>query len=93
MRRLAPLDRALVLILVPLWVVRFALDVRTQVRGQGINARHQFVLDATGGRIRELWEAESRGSDRLGGPPATTAQSEGNSMRGGSDEEPDEIAV
>jgi class 3 adenylate cyclase len=31
--RLAPLDRALVLILVPLWVVCFALGVRTQVRG------------------------------------------------------------
>jgi class 3 adenylate cyclase len=31
--RLAPLDRALVLILVPLWVVCFALGVRNQVRG------------------------------------------------------------
>ena len=33
MSRLAPLDRALVLILVPIWVVCFALAVRTQVRG------------------------------------------------------------
>ncbi|MCZ6782917.1 MAG: hypothetical protein O7G30_06370, partial [Proteobacteria bacterium] len=35
MRRLAPLDKALVLILVPLWVVCFTLSVRTQVRGGG----------------------------------------------------------
>ncbi len=33
MSRLAPLDKALVLILVPIWVVCFALGVRTQVRG------------------------------------------------------------
>jgi class 3 adenylate cyclase len=31
--RIAPLDKALVLILVPLWVVCFALGVRTQLRG------------------------------------------------------------
>ncbi len=30
--RLTPLDKALVLILVPLWVVGFSLHVRTQVR-------------------------------------------------------------
>ena len=35
MSRLAPLDKALVLILVPLWVVCFALSVQTQVRGGG----------------------------------------------------------
>ncbi len=35
MSRLTPLDKALVLILVPLWVVCFALGVRTQVRGGG----------------------------------------------------------
>jgi hypothetical protein len=33
--RLAPLDNTLVLILVPIWVVCFALGVRTQVRGGG----------------------------------------------------------
>ena len=33
--RLAPLDKALVLILVPLWVVCFSLSIRTQVRGAG----------------------------------------------------------
>ena len=33
MSRLAPLDKALVLILVPLWVVCFGLGVMTQVRG------------------------------------------------------------
>jgi hypothetical protein len=33
--RLAPLDKALVLILVPLWVIGFALAVRTQVAGGG----------------------------------------------------------
>ena len=31
--RLASVDKALVLILVPLWVVCFALGVRTQVQG------------------------------------------------------------
>ena len=33
MSRLAPLDEALVLILVPLWVVCFALSVVSVVRG------------------------------------------------------------
>ena len=33
--RLTSLDRALVLILVPIWVVCFALAVRSQVRGHG----------------------------------------------------------
>ncbi len=33
MSRLAPLDKALVLILVPIWVACFALGVRTLVRG------------------------------------------------------------
>ncbi len=33
MSRLSPLDKALVLILVPLWVICFGLGVRTQVRG------------------------------------------------------------
>ncbi len=32
MSRLAPLDKALVLILVPLWVVCFGLGVMTQIR-------------------------------------------------------------
>ncbi|MCZ6784464.1 MAG: hypothetical protein O7G30_14270, partial [Proteobacteria bacterium] len=36
MSRLAPLDRVLVLILVPLWVVCFGLAVRTQIRGGGL---------------------------------------------------------
>ncbi len=36
MSRLAPLDKALVLILVPLWILCFALGVRTQVRGGGV---------------------------------------------------------
>ncbi|MBW2447366.1 MAG: hypothetical protein JRG83_15730, partial [Deltaproteobacteria bacterium] len=35
MSRLAPLDKALVLILVPLWVVWFAVAVHSQVRGGG----------------------------------------------------------
>ena len=35
LRRLAPLDKALVLILVPLWVVCFGLAVRTQIEGGG----------------------------------------------------------
>ena len=35
MSRLAPLDKALVLILVPLWIVCLTLTVRTQVRGGG----------------------------------------------------------
>jgi class 3 adenylate cyclase len=36
--RLAPLDKALVLILVPIWVVCFGLGVKTQVRGGGFAA-------------------------------------------------------
>ena len=35
MSRLSPLDKALVLILVPLWVVCFALALKTQVHGGG----------------------------------------------------------
>ena len=46
MNRLAPLDKALVLILVPLWVVCFALSVRTQVQGQGIAFLGLSVEDA-----------------------------------------------
>lgn len=38
MSRLAPLDRALVLILVPIWIVCFAIGVRTQLRGGGTAA-------------------------------------------------------
>ncbi len=36
MSRLAPFDKALVWILVPLWIVCFALSVRTQLRGGGV---------------------------------------------------------
>ena len=46
MSRLAPLDKALVLILVPIWVVCFALGVRTQLRGGGIPA---LELSVAGG--------------------------------------------
>ena len=35
MSRLRPLDRALILILVPIWVACFALSVRSVVRGDG----------------------------------------------------------
>ncbi len=35
MSRLTPLDRVLVLILVPIWVACFALSIRSQVRGDG----------------------------------------------------------
>ncbi|MDH3213388.1 MAG: hypothetical protein OEM05_12970 [Myxococcales bacterium] len=38
MGRLEPLDKALVVILVPLWVVCFALSVRTQIDGGGVVA-------------------------------------------------------
>jgi hypothetical protein len=44
--RLAPLDKALLLILVPLWVVCFALGVRTQVRGGGVAIMGLSVEDA-----------------------------------------------
>jgi hypothetical protein len=44
--RLAPLDKALVLILVPLWVVCFALGVRTQLRGGAFAAVGLSVEDA-----------------------------------------------
>ena len=43
---LAPLDKALVLILVPLWVVWFGLGVRTQVLGLGTAAVGLVVEDA-----------------------------------------------
>ena len=46
MSRLTPLDRALVLILVPLWVVCFALGVRTQVRGATIAFVGLSIQDA-----------------------------------------------
>ena len=46
MKRLTPLDRALVLILVPLWVVCFALGVRTQLRGGGFVGVGLSVEDA-----------------------------------------------
>jgi len=36
MSRLSPLDKALVLILVPLWVICFGLAVRTQLQGRGV---------------------------------------------------------
>ena len=44
--RLAPLDKALVLILVPLWMMCFGLGVRTQVRGGGLSAFDISVEDA-----------------------------------------------
>ena len=46
MSRLAPLDKALVLILVPIWVVCFALGVKTQVDGGGIVLLGLSVEDA-----------------------------------------------
>ena len=46
MSRLAPLDRALLLILVPLWIVCFGLGVRTQVRGGATAAVELSVEDA-----------------------------------------------
>ncbi len=46
MKRLAPLDRALVLILVPLWAVCFAVSVRTQLRGGGVATFAVSVADA-----------------------------------------------
>ncbi|MEE8474747.1 MAG: hypothetical protein V3T01_05310, partial [Myxococcota bacterium] len=46
MNRLTPLDKALVLILVPLWVVCFAVSVRTQLRGGGFATFAVSVEDA-----------------------------------------------
>ncbi len=46
MSRLAPFDKALVLILVPLWVVCFAIGVRNQVRGGGTAGLGLSVEDA-----------------------------------------------
>ncbi|MDH3458236.1 MAG: PDZ domain-containing protein, partial [Gemmatimonadota bacterium] len=46
MSRLAPLDKALVLILVPLWVVCFSLGVRTQLRGGAVAMVGLSVEDA-----------------------------------------------
>jgi len=46
--RLAPLDKALVLILVPLWVVCFSLGVKTQIRGGGA-AQLEVSLEVPGG--------------------------------------------
>ena len=46
--RLAPLDKALVLILVPLWVVVFALGVKTQVMG----GPTLFMLELSAGDAR-----------------------------------------
>ena len=47
MSRLAPLDKALVLILVPLWALCFSLGVRTQIRGGGA-AQLGVVLEDPG---------------------------------------------
>jgi hypothetical protein len=75
--RLAPFDKALVLILVPLWVVCFALGVRTQVRGGGVasivltveDADHYPVLtgefDPVVHESDPLAEAGLRAGDRL----------------------------
>ncbi len=46
MRHLAPLDKALVLILVPLWAVCFVLGVRMQVEGGGEAPIRLSVADA-----------------------------------------------
>ena len=46
LRRLAPLDKALVLVLVPLWVVCFALGVRSQIRGGGAATFEVSIEDA-----------------------------------------------
>jgi class 3 adenylate cyclase len=46
MSRLAPLDRALVLILVPLWVVCFGLAVQAQLRGGGLAVVSLSLEDA-----------------------------------------------
>ena len=45
MSRLAPLDKALVLILVPLWVVCFGLAVSWQIRGGGVAMMELSVED------------------------------------------------
>jgi class 3 adenylate cyclase len=76
--RLAPLDKALVLILVPIWVVCFALGVRTQVRGGGYtvglalsveDADHYPELTGEFSRLLHqsdpLAEAGLRAGDRL----------------------------
>jgi hypothetical protein len=44
--RLAPLDKALVLILVPLWVVCFGLAVKTQIEGGGVAFLGLSLADA-----------------------------------------------
>jgi hypothetical protein len=44
--RLAPLDKVLVLILVPLWAICFGLGVRAQVRGGGVAFVGLSVEDA-----------------------------------------------
>ena len=46
MSRLTPLDKVLVLVLVPLWVIVFALALRTQVQGGGFAAVGLSVEDA-----------------------------------------------
>ena len=46
MSRLAPLEKALVLILVPVWVVCFGLAVRLQVEGRGTALLGLSVEDA-----------------------------------------------
>jgi class 3 adenylate cyclase len=43
--RLAPLDKALILILVPIWIVCFALALRTQVQGFGLGGVELRVED------------------------------------------------
>ncbi|MBW2236398.1 MAG: hypothetical protein JRG85_13495 [Deltaproteobacteria bacterium] len=78
MSRLTPLDRVLVLILVPIWVVCFALGVRTQVRGGGYtvglglsveDADHYPELTGEFSRLLHrsdpLAEAGLRAGDRL----------------------------
>ncbi|MEE8475005.1 MAG: hypothetical protein V3T01_06620, partial [Myxococcota bacterium] len=46
MNRFAPLDKALVLILVPLWVLCFALAVKTQIEGGGYASLGLSLADA-----------------------------------------------
>ncbi len=77
MSRLAPFDKALVLILVPIWIACFTLGVRTQLRGGGLAAVVLSVEDAEsypaltgvyGHRIHPsdpLAEAGLRAGDRL----------------------------
>ena len=77
MSRLTPLDRALVLILVPLWVVCFSLGVRAQLRGVtmgmvglSVEGGDQYPtltgeFSSTGYRSDPLAEAGLLAGDRL----------------------------